>query len=345
MPSTPPSPAADRPARVALYLQDAHPIREGMELVRYAEQRGFEAVWQAESRLVREATVPMAAYAAVTERIKVGSGVVNNWTRNPALLAATFSTLDDLAPGRVILGIGAWWDPLAKKVGIERRRPLVAMRETVEAVRALLADQTVTYHGEFVHLDGVELDYVHQPRRPKPVPIYIGATGMQMMELAGEIADGVVLNYLVSPSYNAQAMAHLAEGAARAGRDLTDLDRPQLVVCSLDQDRAAALDAARLLVTQYLGQQPHIMAASGVPAELLEEIGRILTWPATKAQIEKAAAVVPDEVVQLITASGTPEECRAKVAQYIEGGCTCPILYPLGADVRAMIDAFSPLAA
>ena len=114
--------------RVALYLQDKHPIREGMAYVREAEVAGFEAVWQAESRLVREATVPMAAFAAVTDRIRIGSGVVNNWTRNVGLLAATFSTLDDLAPGRVILGVGAWWDPLARKVGITRTRPLQAMR-------------------------------------------------------------------------------------------------------------------------------------------------------------------------------------------------------------------------
>ncbi len=230
---------------VAVYLQDAHTIRQGMEIAKYAESKGFHAIWQAESRLVREATVPMSAFLAVTERIKVGSGVVNNWTRNPALLASTFSTLDDLAPGRVILGIGAWWEPLASKVGVHRVKPLVAMRETIEAVRALLADENVTYYGEFVHLDGVELDYVHQERRPKDVPIYLGATGMQMMELAGEIADGVVLNYLVSPIYNDMALDHLERGANKAGRSATDLDRPQLVVCSLDEDRSAALDAAR----------------------------------------------------------------------------------------------------
>src|SRR5436305_789933 len=196
--------------RIALYLQDKHPIRDGMGYVKAAEAAGFEAVWQAESRLVREATVPMAAFAAVTERIAIGSGVVNNWTRNAGLLAATFSTLDDLAPGRVKLGIGAWWDPLAAKVGIQRRKLLLAMRE---------------------------------------------------------------------------------------------------------------------LVTQYLGQQPHIMKASGVAPELLEEIGAILTWPATHEQIERAMALVPDEVVQLITASGTAEECRAKIDEYVENGCTCPVLY------------------
>ncbi len=95
--------------RVALYLQDSHDLRDGLDYVRYAEQRGFELVWQAESRLVRDAIVPMAAYAAVTTRIKIGSGVINNWTRNIGLLAATFLTLDDLAPNRIICGIGAWW--------------------------------------------------------------------------------------------------------------------------------------------------------------------------------------------------------------------------------------------
>jgi 5,10-methylenetetrahydromethanopterin reductase len=216
------------------------------------------------------------------------------------------------------------------------------MRETVEACRALLADETVTYHGEFVHLEGVELDYVHQERRAKDVPIYIGATGMQMMELTGRIADGVLLNYLVSPAYNDRALAHLADGAEAVGRSVDDLDRPQLVVCSVDDDRAVALDAARLLVTQYLGQQPHIMKASGVPESLLEEIGRVLTWPATHDQVVAASRLVPDDVVQMICAAGTPDECRAKVTEYVDRGCTCPVLYPLGPDVRRMIDVFAP---
>jgi 5,10-methylenetetrahydromethanopterin reductase len=327
--------------RVALYLQDKHPIREGMEYARLAEERGFEAVWQAESRLVREATVPMAAYAAVTERIAIGAGVVNTWTRNVGLLAATFSTLDDLAPGRIRLGLGSWWEPLASKVGVDRRRVRTAMRETVDATRRLLAMERVTYDGEFVHLDDVEIDIVHGDRSPKHVPIYVGATGMKMMELAGEIGDGVLLNYLVGPEYDRQALEHLALGAERAGRGLDEIDRPQLVVCSLDDDRSLALDRSRELVAQYLGQQPHIGKASGVADELLEEIGRVLTWPATPEQIERAMALVPDDVVQLITASGTADDCRAKVEEYVEAGCTCPVLYPLGDDVPAMIEAFA----
>lgn len=329
------------PDRVALYLQDAHELHEAIHYVQYAEANGFEAVWQAESRLVRDAIVPMAAFAATTRRIKIGSGVINNWTRNAALIASTFLTLDDLAPNRIILGIGAWWDPLAANVGIKREKPLLAMREVVTVVRDLLAMKRVTFHGEFVHVTGIELDIVHGRREPRNVPIYIGATGMKMMTLTGEIADGALLNYLVSPAYNAEAMAALEKGAKVAGRRLEDIDRPQLIVASVDRDRKKALDGARKLVTQYLGQQPHIMKASGVSQELLDEIAQVLTWPATEEQIEQAMALVPDDVVQLITASGTPEEVRAKVREYVANGCTCPVLYPLGEDVKLMIDTFA----
>ena len=327
-------------SRVALYLQDAHPIREGMDYAKYAEVRGFEAVWQAESRLVRDAIVPMAAYAAVTDRIKIGSGVINNWTRNIGLLAATFLTLDDLAPNRIICGIGAWWDPLARNVGIDRRKPLTAMRETIEVLRRLLALERVTFHGEFHHVDGIELDVVHGRKEPRHVPIMIGATGPQMMEMTGEIADGAVLNYCVPPDYNDVAMEQLEKGARKAGRSIDDIDRPQLVVCSVHSDRDEAIRGAKMLLTQYLAQQPHIAKASGVSPDVVKQIQATLGWPATKEQIEQAMHFVPDELVLRITATGTPDEARAKVMEYVKRGATCPILYPLG-DPKLMIDTFA----
>jgi 5,10-methylenetetrahydromethanopterin reductase len=331
---------SDKYQRVALYLQDKHPIRDGMDYARYAEEKGFEAVWQAESRLVRDAIVPMAAFAAVTERIDIGSGVINNWTRNIGLLAATFLTLDDLAPNRIICGIGAWWDPLAKNVGIDRRKPLVAMRETIEVMRRLLRMERVTFHGEFHHVDGIELDVVHGRREPRNVRVMIGATGPQMMELTGEIADGAVLNYCVPPEYNIEAMEQLERGAAKAGRSIDEIDRPQLIVCSVHEDRKTALDGARELLTQYLAQQPHIAKASGVQPEVVKQIQATLGWPATKEQVRAAMKHVPDELVQRITASGTPAEVKAKVREYMKTGATCPILYPLG-DVKLMIDTFA----
>ncbi len=328
-------------ARVALYLQDSHDLRDGLDYVRYAEGKGFEAVWQAESRLVRDAIVPMAAYAAVTEKLKVGSGVINNWTRNIGLLAATYLTLDDLAPGRIICGIGAWWDPLAKNVGIDRKKPLTAMKETVIIMRRLLNMERVTFHGEFVNVDGIELDVVHGRREPRNVPIMIGATGDQMMEMTGEIADGAVLNYCVPPEYNDKALELLHNGAKKAGRNFDDIDRPQLIVCSVDLDHDVAIETTKMLLCQYLAQQPHIAKASGVSQEVVNEIQSILGWPATKEQINKAKHLVPDALVNRITASGTPEEARAKVEEYNKRGCTCPILYPAGGNVKLLIDTFS----
>jgi 5,10-methylenetetrahydromethanopterin reductase len=328
-------------SRVALYLQDAHDLRDGLEYVKYAEKRGFEAVWQAESRLVRDAIVPMAAYAAVTDRIKVGSGVINNWTRNIGLLAATFLTLDDLARDRIICGIGAWWDPLAKNVGINRQKPLLAMKETVQILKRLLAMERVTFHGEFLHVEGIELDVVHGRKEPRHVPIYIGATGDMMMEMTGEIAEGVVLNYCVPPEYNNKALELLDAGAKRAGKRLEDIDRPQLIVCSVDNDHDKAIDTSRELLTQYLAQQPHIAKASGVSMDIVEKIQSILGWPATHEQIQNAKHLVPEELILKITASGTPDEARKKVQEYVNNGCTCPILYPVGGDVHLLIDTFA----
>lgn len=327
--------------RVALYLQDSHDLRDGLDCVRYAESRGFEAVWQAESRLVRDAIVPMAAYAAVTERIKVGSAVINNWSRNIGLLASTFLTLDDLAPNRIICGIGAWWDPLARQVGIDRRKPLTAMRETITVMKRLLNMERVTFQGEFIHVDGIELDVVHGRREPRNVPIMIGATGDQMMELAGEIADGAILNYCVPLEYNDRALELLEHGAKKGGRSIDQIDRPQLIVCSVDEDHDKAIDASKMLLCQYLAQQPHIAKASEVSQDIIADIQAILGWPATKEQINKAKHFVPDELVYRITASGTPSEARACVQEYINHGATCPILYPAGGSISLLIDTFA----
>ena len=327
--------------RVALYLQDSHDLRDGLDCVRYAESRGFETVWQAESRLVRDAIVPMAAYAAVTERIKVGSAVINNWTRNIGLLSSTFLTLDDLAPNRIICGIGAWWDPLAKQVGIERKKPLTAMRETVTVMKRLLNMERVTFQGEFIHVNDIELDVVHGRREPRNVPIMIGATGDQMMELAGEIADGAILNYCVPLEYNDRALELLAKGAKRAGRSLDQIDRPQLIVCSVDEDHDKAIDLSKMLLCQYLAQQPHIAKASNVSQDIIAEIQSILGWPASKEQINKAKSLVPDDLVHRITASGTPGEAQAKVQEYIKRGATCPILYSAGGSLKLLIDTFA----
>ena len=327
--------------RVGLYLQDDFTLAASIDFVKYAEARGFESVWQSETRLVRDCIVPMAAYATVTSRIRIGAGVMNIWTRNVATMAAELVTLDDIARDRIICGLGTWYDPLAAQVGVTRRKHLFAMREVLTTLKRLMQFERVTYRGEFVHLDDVHLDIVTGRRQARRIPFYIGATGAKTLALAGEIADGVLLNYLVSPHYNEMAIAQIEIGAKQADRLLHHIDRPQLIVCSVSVNRDDALNTARRLVAQYIVQQPQLMRANGMPQGLIDELAQVLPPTASLERIEQAMTLVPDDVVQMVTASGTPDEVKAKVRQYVASGTTMPVLYPLGRDVRLLIDTFA----
>jgi 5,10-methylenetetrahydromethanopterin reductase len=333
--------------RMALYMQDKHDIQLELQMAEYAEQRGFSEIWQADTRLARDCIVMMSAFLARTQRMRFGSAVLPIWTRNPAVIAATWSTMWELAgkvegKGRLMLGIGAWWEPIASRVGVTRTKPLKAMREHVEAIRRLFTMEEVTYQGEFVQLDRIRLDVAFGDRGPRDIPIYIGATGDQMLELSGEICEGVVLNYVVSVETIRRAVGLVEKGAKKAGKSLTDVDRPELLVCCLsDRDPKAALAEGKKLVAYYLATEPHIMKASGVSEELLEKVHAMMSWPATEEDYIRTSRVIPDDVVRNLMAVGTTEECRSKVKEYIEAGVTCPILYPLMDDIRPVIDAFA----
>ncbi len=333
--------------RMALYMQDKHPIRYEIEMAKYAEQKGFSEIWQADTRLARDCVVMMSAFLAETKRLRFGSGVLPIWTRNPAVIAATWSTMWELAgtvdgQSRVMLGLGAWWEPIAGRVGVNRTKPLRAMKEHVEAIRQLFTMEEVTYQGEFVHLDKVKLDVAFGDTSARNIPIYIGATGDKMLEMTGEICDGVVLNYVVSVDYIRKAVAIVRQGAARAGKTLAQVDRPELLVCCLsDDDPEAALMAGKMLVSYYLGTEPHIMKASGVDDDLINKVQEFVGWPATEEDYRRAAVLIPDDVVRNLMAVGTSQQCRDKVAEYIDAGVTCPILYPMMDDIKAVIDAFA----
>lgn len=337
--------------RLALYLQDKHPIAYEIEMAQYAEAKGFDEIWQADTRLARDCVVLMSALLANTSRIRIGSGVLPIYTRNPAVIAATWSTMWELGgltpdgESRAMLGLGAWWEPIASRVGAGRRKPLTAMRENIEAIRALFTMEEVTYEGEFVHLDRVRLDVAYGGElgdRPRNIPIYLGATGPKMLELSGEICDGPVLNYVVSTDYIDGAIERVAVGAARAGKTLDDVDRPELLVCALsDDDPDEAMLTGKSLVAYYLGTEPHIMEASGADPELVERVKEIVGWPATEADYRRAAHLIPDDLTRSLMAVGTTNQCREAVARYVEAGVTCPILYPIMDDIKPVIDGFA----
>jgi 5,10-methylenetetrahydromethanopterin reductase len=141
--------------------------------------------------------------------------------------------------------------------------------------------------------------------------------------------------------YNDRALELLENGAKKTGRSLDQIDRPQLIVCSVDEDHDKAMDESKMLLCQYLAQQPHIAKASNVSQDIISKIQSILGWPATKEQINQAKHFVPDDLVNSITASGTPDEAKACVQEYINRGATCPILYPAGGSLKLLIDTFA----
>jgi 5,10-methylenetetrahydromethanopterin reductase len=137
-------------------------------------------------------------------------------------------------------------------------------------------------------------------------------------------------------------VAQLARGAATSGRTLADIDRPELIVCALsDDDPAEAVRTGKSLVAYYLGTEPHIMEASGADPDLVKRVQEVVGWPATEADYRRAADLIPDELVHKLMAVGSAEQCRAKVAEYIAAGVTCPILYPIMDDIRPVVDAFA----
>lgn len=333
---------------MGLYFQDKHDIGYELEMARYAEAKGFSEIWQADTRLARDCVVMMTALLGATSRIRIGSGVLPLYTRNPAVIAATWSTMWELGgltpdgQSRVMLGLGAWWEPIASRVSAGRRRPLTAMRENIEAIKALFTMEEVSYEGEIVRLDRVRLDIAYGDPSPRDIPVYVGATGPRMLELTGQIADGVVLNYVVSTDYIRGAVAQVSAGAARAGRDPGDIDRPELLVCSLsDDDPGEAMLAGKSLVAYYLGTEPHLMEASGADPGLIERVKQVVGWPATEADYRKAAPLIADDFVRELMAVGTSSQCRDKVAEYIDAGVTCPLLYPIMDDMKPVIDAFA----
>ena len=300
----------------------------------WAEEHGFKGVWVGEGRLVTNAIVPITLIASNTKRIKVGSGILPYRTRNAALMAVTWKTLDDLAPGRMRLGLGGWWEPLATRCGLPNSKPLKAMREVITVTKGMLAGGLVTYHGEFVDVEDVKFDGpTDDDDHSYPVPIFIGAVRMGMCRLSGEIADGVLLDFLVPPSYTSLAMEAIREGAAKSGRSLDDFEVPQLIAVSAnDDDPQAAIDDCKAFLTQYLAQQPHISEFSGADEELLAEIKSILGWPATKAEITEAMKLVPNELTQSVAACGTTTDVLDKIAEWVDHGCTEPVITPLGDD-------------
>src|SRR5829696_9432223 len=197
-----------------------------VEMARAAEANGFASVWFAENPLERGILPAIAACAAATQRIELGVGVWNPYLRHPAQIAMDIGALDELADGRVALGIGSGLGVPIERLGIDNSRPLGALKDTFAIVRGLLGGESVTYKGSVFSVEGVKLSYT--PRTD--LPLLMAARGERALALCGRIADGLMVSNMCPPGF-----AHHAARAAQARRVV------QYVPCAVGPDRGQAV--------------------------------------------------------------------------------------------------------
>ena len=316
--------------RYGLAFLGAPRVPEMVELAQQAEEAGCESVWIAETRITRDGFVPAGAIAAQTSRIGIGTGIVNVFTRGPVLSAISFATLDEASGGRAIAGLGPGSPLVLAAQGQPFDKPLTRLREYVDVMRRLLRGERFDYAGQTVQLEGAQLEF--EPYRQE-IPVHLGVTGPKALELAGEIADGAMLNGFLPPAYVRRARERIAVGAARAKRDPTAIDISMALITAVDDDGQAARDAARPFVTMYMTRMPNIAAEMGFDGEQLAQVRAAVA----DGGIEAGLPYVSDAMVTAVTVAGTPEECRARIADYRAAGVGLPILFPLG-DLRKAID-------
>jgi alkanesulfonate monooxygenase SsuD/methylene tetrahydromethanopterin reductase-like flavin-dependent oxidoreductase (luciferase family) len=302
------------------------PARFGA-LAEAAERAGFDAVFVAEGH--GDALSLCHPVAAATRRVRVGTAVANAALRPPVLAAKTAAQLDQATGGRFILGLGVANTVMNTRFGLAPFAPLPMIEEYVGAVRAVLRGQPEGYDGRMFRTGMVPLD--SPPVRPG-LPVYLAALGPRMTELAGRIADGVILN-LMTPTQAGQAAAAVRAAAAASGRDPASIEVVCVVHCCLSDDPAAAAAAARAVVPRYVlhPAAPRLFGElDGVLGGGIDLSGvRELTLAGDRAG---AAARVPQQVADGFVAHGRAAECTARLAEYRGAGVDLPVLFPMPVD-------------
>jgi 5,10-methylenetetrahydromethanopterin reductase len=295
-------------ARVSVSLPPEGPLSELVEVAVEAEDLGCRTVWVNDDRLQKDVFTVLAAIAQATHEIRLGPGVTNPYSRHPALIATAIATLDELAGGRAVLGLGAGGTN-HRALGVERRAPASAMREAITIVRGLLAGERVTVDGRVLHAYEAQLDFV--AARPE-LPVYIGARGPKVLEVAGELADGVIVGNIASTEGWSYALDHVEGGCRRAERDPAEVALTAWVACAVSEDAAAAIDAVRPMVATSLTTSRPILGELGIElppgfAAVMERHG----WTPSRDAVHEAAAEVPIELVRSFAIAGTAADCRA----------------------------------
>jgi probable F420-dependent oxidoreductase len=313
------------------------PIDLCTDIVRQAEERGFESVWVGEAWGTETCTLA-AALLARSRRIAVGTGIVSLYLRPPTLTAMQAATLDIVAPGRARLGLGVSTRNINSFHGIPWDAPVSRTREYVAILRRLLAGERVTYEGKFYQPRGFQLS----TPAPQRLPIYLAAVNPQMLQLAGEVADGVLLAWLPAAQVP-HSLAEIARGAARAGRSLSDIDIGCYIHTAVTNDRAQTLKQLRRVLVGYCQANTYIQGFRRFGyGDILDQVHSY--WQA--GDRAGAEAAIPARMVEDLYAFGTAEECRTQIERFRQAGIQLPVVAAppssrlTGEDFQGLLEAF-----
>jgi 5,10-methylenetetrahydromethanopterin reductase len=304
-----------------------------VELAQAAEANDLASIWFAENPFERGVLPAAAACAVATERVRIGIGVWNPFNRHPSLIAMEIGALDELAKGRVSLGIGSGMTSAIRKLGVDDKKPLAALRDTFHIVRGLLRGDEVTYSGAVFSAHGAKLGY--QPPRPD-MQILMAARGDKALQLCGQISDGLVVSNMCPPGYTARAVGIVRQAAADAGRAIPG-NVVQYVPCIAGPDGTQARRAIKPTLATMLRlfwtvpTAKEAMRHGNIPdAELLAAVDRI-------AGGEAPEQALSDRFVDAFAIAGTAEECRERISTYAGAGVTELVLTFVGPDPIADI--------
>jgi len=307
--------------KFGLRLPACEPVRAIAKQAALAEAAGFDSIWIPDSQMLwRDAWVTLSAVALATTRVWIGIGVTTPVTRHLTVTASAITSLNELSNGRAILGIGQG-DSSVRLIGLRPTR-VAEMRDAIRTIRAFAAGEWIDFAGRKLRLKSAE-------GRSTSAPIYLAATGPRMLQVAGELADGVMLLAGVDRDNLDYVIGNVRTGADKAGRKLADLDLMLGAYCYVGNDWRAARRLARPYAALFALHYPDALRAVGIPVpearpmpELYPDVNHCEDWERAVA----ATAWVPDEVLNLFcekyTLMGSARELIAKLQNVISRGVT-----------------------
>ena len=315
-------------------LQGRYPPGVFEEMVRVVDRSGYDYLWLTDSSLhTRNPYVHLALAGRLTTRLVLGTAVTNPQTRHPGIVAVNAATLEELAPGRTILGIGVGDRPL-RSLGLRPAR-LVELRESIEAIRRLLAGEHVTHDGAGFRMDDAHLRFGSSYR----IPVFISASGPKTLQLAGEIADGVIFLGGLFRDGVEYGLEHIERGARRAGRP-----RPHVSVFGYgaidDDDPAGALEAARSIAAWFPQTAPFYCDMAGLDPAITAEVKARYAGGEFQEALA-AASIMPESFVRKMAFAGNSGQALGHLRTLADLGVDSVTLFPLGSKRSETVEAFA----